>query len=96
MSCQDGPRGRRDGVDPPLGPVEPSAPEATSKQPDYADIAAVVSRFMNQDSVVTRVQAQLQPNVPNPANRIDYIDIFNCADAFKGSAYPFIGPTACP
>ncbi len=40
--------------------------------------------------------AKLQPNLPELNTDVDALDILGIVDAFKGYAYPFTGPCACP
>ncbi len=63
-------------------------------QPDFADIAALVSKFKGS-ILPLKSHARLQPNVPDLSQPVDFADISKCVDGFLQRPYPFPGPTAC-
>jgi hypothetical protein len=65
-------------------------------QPDFTDIAALVTKFTADPQSPDKARMQLQPNTPDPSQPITFSDIANVVDAFTGSPYPFAGPTECP
>lgn len=67
-----------------------------SGQPDFQDIAAVVSKFQGTGGAPSKARAQLQPNVPSPSVIVNFADVSAAVSAFAGSPYPFAGPSACP
>lgn len=72
------------------------APFGGGGQPDFADVSALVSSFSGESGAPTKPVAQLQPNVPDPAVAISFLDISLAVDAFSGNSFPFTGPTTCP
>ena len=64
--------------------------------PDFTDIASLVSKFTNAPNAPSNVRAQLQPNIPDPSQDINFSDIAAAVDAFTGQSYPFAGPSSCP
>lgn len=76
--------------------VEPFSPPSPTVQPDIADIGALVDKFTVTPGAPAKVRAQLHPNVPVPGASIDFTDISNCVDAFRGLPYPYVGPSDCP
>lgn len=72
------------------------APLGGASQPNFQDINAIVEKFKGTATAKPKYQTQMQPNVPNPANAITFLDISASVQAFKGQPYPFSGPTACP
>ena len=76
--------------------VDPFNPPSPTTQPDFADIAAVVNKFSSGPGAPIKARAQLHPNVPNPSASVDFVDISNCVDAFRGLSYPYAGPVGCP
>ena len=64
-------------------------------QPDIADVAAVVSKFLGQVEP-TRPMSDLEPNVPNVFDAIDFRDIAIAVTAIIEEPYPFEGPQQCP
>ena len=64
-------------------------------QPNIADVLSLVDKWLgNLEPLKTR--SQLQPNIPNPSQRVSIADILKGVDAWLGTPYPFAGPTACP
>jgi hypothetical protein len=64
-------------------------------QPNFQDISAMVSKFQAQPGAISKSRAQMQANVPNPANNINFLDISAVVGAFQGQVYGF--PAAgCP
>lgn len=74
----------------------PWNPPATSTQPDPQDVVAVLDKFINRPSAPSKVVAQIQPNVTELNSNINALDTVATIDAFRGRAYPFSGPCACP
>jgi len=74
---------------------DPGAP-----QPDFADIAAVVQKFLALPTAPIKAYAQLQPNVVFPDRWVDFKDIASDVAAFIGMSYVdsnlAFGPCACP
>jgi len=64
-------------------------------QPDFRDISALVDAFLAAPGAPIKAQAQLQPNVPDPDNSVDFHDISDGVSAFLGEAYPYVGPNTC-
>lgn len=62
----------------------------------FVDISAIVGSFSGVLSAIKKPRAQLQPNVPNPANAISFADISAAVAAFTGLPYLLAGPSACP
>lgn len=73
----------------------PFAADTPASQPDLADILTIVDKLLGQLPPL-KAQAQLQPNVPQPNQRVDISDVLACVDAFLGQPYPFAGPAPCP
>lgn len=69
-----------------------------STQPDFADISAVVDKFLATPTAPAKALAQLHPNVPFPMRPIDFMDIADAVSAFLGSEFASIytGPCVCP
>jgi hypothetical protein len=55
-----------------------------------------VSAFALRSGSVIKSRAQIQPNVPDPAANVNFLDIAAAVGAFQGVAYPFSGPSSCP
>jgi len=55
-----------------------------------------VNKFKSVVGAPSKVEAQLQPNAPDPLNDLNALDIVVAIDAFKGFGYAYPGPTACP
>lgn len=72
----------------------PFAPSGT--QPDSGDVVAIVNKFRNQPNALPKAVAQIQPNYIDANNDVGALDIVATIDAFRGSAYPYSGPCACP
>jgi len=73
---------------------DPGAPP----QPDFNDIAALVSKFLASPGAPIKAAAQLQPNVVFPMRAIDFRDISADVSGFLGLAFPILypGPCTCP
>jgi hypothetical protein len=71
-------------------------PPATTSQPDGNDVGAVVNKFKKTPGSPSNRSALLQPNVPDPGGDVGANDIGGTVDAFKGAAYAYSGPCACP
>jgi hypothetical protein len=65
-------------------------------QPNGIDVTNLVNAFRHVTGAPLKAVAQLQPNVPDPNADVNALDITNGVDAFRGFAYPFSGPCACP
>jgi hypothetical protein len=72
----------------------PFAPTGT--QPDPQDVVAVLNKFKSLAGSPAKAYAQVQPNVPDINLDTGALDIVAVVDAFKGFAYPYSGPCACP
>jgi len=64
-------------------------------QPDFRDIAALVQAFAGEGDAPITAQAQLQPNVLDPAAAVDFRDVSVGVGAFLSGVYPFDGPDGC-
>ncbi len=73
----------------------PCTVEDCVSQPDALDISSMVNKFKNLAGAPSKVDAQLQPNTPDPLDDLSALDIVAGVDAFKGFGYPYAGPTAC-
>jgi len=71
-------------------------PPEIVRQPDAIDIVALVDKFKSIPGALNKAFAQLQPNVPDLNSDLNALDILAGVNAFKGFAYPFSGPCACP
>lgn len=65
-------------------------------QPDFNDVSALVSKFLEAPAALPKSRAQLVPNVARPALSIDFNDISAAVSAFLGEPYPNSGPCTCP
>jgi hypothetical protein len=65
-------------------------------QPNFLDASAIVDKFRVLPAAATKPRVQLQPDSPDPAIGVNFLDISACIDAFKGRGYPYDGPSACP
>lgn len=65
-------------------------------QPDALDVVAMVNRFRNIANAPTKPSAKLQPNSIDLLTDVNALDITTTVDAFRGFAYPYSGPCACP
>lgn len=72
----------------------PFAPSGT--QPDSGDIVAVVNKFRNQPGAPKKFLAQIQPSLIDLNVDTGALDIVATIDAFRGGAYPYVGPCSCP
>jgi len=70
--------------------------ELTPLQPDFNDIAAIVSKFADAPGSQIKARIQLQPNLVDPAVSVDFKDIAAGVAAFANGIYPFVGPCVCP
>ncbi len=71
-------------------------PPSPTTQPDGLDVSAMVNKFKNLVGAASKIQTQLQPNLVELNADLNALDISLCVDAFKGMAYPFLGPCPCP
>ena len=76
--------------------VAPFNPPSTTAQPDFSDISSLVNKFKSAVGAPIKASAQLHPSLPDPANRVNFLDIASEVEAYKGLPYPFTGPLACP
>ena len=76
--------------------VAPFASEGGAAQPDFTDIGVLVDAFSGAPTSPIKARSQLQPNIPDPSQPINFSDISAAVDAFIGLPYPFAGPLACP
>lgn len=60
----------------------------------FMDVSAVVRCFMGSTSAPPRSACDLYPAIPDQV--INFQDVSSCVEAFKGRAYPYSGPSACP
>jgi len=65
-----------------------------SGEPNFADIAAIAEKFRNVASAPITPRTDLEPAIPNGGT--SFLDVSHGADAFRGLAYPFPLPVACP
>ncbi len=74
----------------------PFNPPSTGDQPDALDVSAGVDKFKNLPGAASKAVAQQQPNVPDLNADLSALDVASVVDNFRGLAYPFSGPCACP
>lgn len=69
-------------------------------QPNFTDIAALVSKFLGDVGSLSKARTQLQPNVVFPENAVDFRDISAGVAGFLGTPYDAtsfaVGPCVCP
>jgi len=70
--------------------------DPTVLQPDFKDIASVVTKFAGDPSAPIKARAQLQPNTPIPSRAVDFKDIAAAVASFVGEPYAYFGPCTCP
>jgi len=71
-------------------------PLGAASQPNFQDISAILGAFQFSPNGINKVQAQLQPRIPNPANNVGFSDVSAAVRAFQGQSYPFAAPDSCP
>jgi len=78
--------------------TSPYSEPGGSSQPDFTDINALVEKFLATPGAPAKAAAQLQPNLVNPNQPINFADISADVDAFLGVTYgsEFTGPCTCP
>lgn len=76
--------------------ASPFNPPSTSSQPDGLDVVALVNKFKNIAGSPSKPVAQLQPNVMELNTDVNALDIVAVVDGFRGQAYQYSGPCACP
>jgi len=76
--------------------VEPFFYPTAQVQPDFNDISAVVSKFLETPGALSKTRTQLQPNRVNPTESVDFRDISVDVAAFLDGVYGFVGPCVCP
>lgn len=72
--------------------TSPYAPPSAVVEPDIADISVIVNKFKNAPSAPTKPMVMLAGDefgAMNPARDLDFSDISQAVDAFKGLAYPY-------
>lgn len=74
----------------PFNPPDPSA------QPDALDVVAMVNKFRNLTSAISKTAGQVTPNVPMIELSLSALDIVSVVDNFRGFAYAYSGPCPCP
>lgn len=74
----------------------PFNPPDASAQPDFGDVSALVDKFRDQPGALNKVRTKLHPDIPNMNTDVDFTDISECVNAFKGNGFPFAGPLPCP
>ncbi|MGD2108804.1 MAG: S8 family serine peptidase [Phycisphaerae bacterium] len=62
-------------------------------QPDFVDITTIVDKFKNESGAPSKAVVDLSPDLPNQV--IDFNDIVDAVDAFRGFTYPYDGPAGC-
>ena len=78
------------------GDVVPPFAGGPAPQPDFGDIASLIDKFQAMPGSPIKARAQLQPNVPDPSQPIDFRDIADGISAFTGGLYPYDVPAMCP
>jgi len=77
-------------------PFFPNSPP----QPNFLDIQDYVGKFLASPTAGLKSVLQLQPNVVNPLNQLNFKDISSDVAAFLGGAYSdpvgITGPCTCP
>ena len=58
------------------------------------DVMAGVQKFSQVESAPPLTWVDLDPEVPNVV--LNFTDIFQIVQGFKGEPYPFSDPAACP
>lgn len=76
--------------------VPPFEVDQLGSQPDLSDISAMLDRFRSLFGCPSKAQSQLQGNIPDPSVKVNFVDISEAVNAFRGYAYPYPGPTTCP
>ena len=71
-------------------------PPSTTTQPDAIDVTQLVNKFKFVAGAPSKVEMQLQPNLPELNADVSVLDIVACVDAIKQLAYSFGGPCPCP
>ncbi len=59
-----------------------------------SDVMAILEKFRNQTSAVTKARADIHPDLPDQI--VSILDVTAGLDAFRGSVYPFPPPDPCP
>jgi hypothetical protein len=75
-------------------PYQSPSPPLT--QPNALDVTASVNKFRNLPGAVSKIVAQVQPNVPDPNSDLNAIDIVTVVDNVRGFGYTYSGPCICP
>jgi hypothetical protein len=63
-------------------------------QPNFGDVAALLSKFRDEAGAIIKARADLVPNVPDGV--ANFADVSAGVDAFRGLGYPGDGPVVCP
>lgn len=74
----------------------PFNPPSPTVQPDSLDIVGVLNRYKSQSGSPLHASAAIQPNTVDPNVDVSPLDVVATVDAYKGVAYPYTGPCACP
>lgn len=74
--------------------VSPFSEDSENIQPDFRDIKAAVSGFLDDPEAPLTTNADLVPATPDQL--VNFRDIAAVVDAFLGGGYMLDGPTACP
>jgi hypothetical protein len=73
----------------------PFNPPATTSQPDFGDISAVLNKYKGQLHPI-KARAVVNGSNPSLTNDVDFSHISQIVDAYRGRPYPFPGLAACP
>lgn len=73
---------------------DPNGP--TPSQPNVIDLGHVVDQVKGIVNAIGKTRTHLHPNVPDPTENVNVIDIGITVDGIKNFAYPFVGPCTCP
>jgi len=74
----------------------PFNPPSGAAQPDGLDVVALVNKFKNLSGAPSKTSGQIYGNAIELNLDVSGLDISAAVDAFKGLAYPYSGPCACP
>jgi hypothetical protein len=78
----------------------PYNPPSTTVQPDSADISEMIYSFRNAGRNISKPRGLLsgldaEGNL-DLLRALNFADISECVDAFRGKPYPHTGPVPCP
>jgi len=74
----------------------PYNPPNGGTQPDAGDVVALINKFKSLPGAPGKSVARIQPNFVDFNVDTSGLDIVAVIDAFRGIAYPYSGPCACP